>query len=367
MNREEINKIKSEIFAKAPAEIIEIADEVLHRVTQYASLLYARVGRKIDFSWRDDPRSTAATYHETSKDDRVVFSYQFALDLYRDACLLSRLARVHFCDSKYTSIFGHLTADRAGVLPAGYSEEQCSKLMFEATLEWVFFHEMAHLSQGHIEIRNSSRPNSHAGIIEELSASTSTPLQGDEALISHVTEIAADHEGLVTWLQYRSVLNANTIPYADVYMAVCGLTCLFNRFFGSSGKVVNAVPEGSHPSSAMRWELLLPTFLGFFLNERVRDRFPTWAYGRAELQKQLTEANALANLQWILCYGPQNIDPLAFITTAKLDNPEVRKYLRKIVSTINKIRPEVEKRYLFPVPPSLPVFTEEWIIRISED
>ncbi|WP_156444421.1 hypothetical protein [Burkholderia sp. MSMB1826] len=342
MNTADIDKIKNEIFSMDQVEIINIADKILRRVTSFASALYNRIGRTIGFSWRDDAESTASTYHETSESDRVIFSYQFAIDIYRDARLLSRLARVHFCDPKYKQIFGTLSSDRLGVLPAGCSEEKCSQLMFEATLEWVFFHEMAHLSQGHIGIRDSFHPKKSVRVIEELRVGLITPLRGQAALISHVTEIAADHEGLVIWLQYRSVLNQNSIPYADVYMAICGMTCLFNRFYGSSSKDFNSKPEGSHPNSAMRWELLLTTFFGYFLDETVRDRFRDWQYSADELLKHLTEANALANLHWIMCHGKRGMDPLAFISVAKLDNPATRKYLRHIVPTLqNDPEPEL--------------------------
>jgi hypothetical protein len=222
LDKEGVEKIKKEIASLDTIDVIGIADEIVKRVENFASALYKRVGKTIRFSWTDKLGVAAFTYSETAKDDCVVFSYQFALDLYREAWLLSRLARVHFCESKYEPLFGTPTADRLGVLPAGCSEEQCSRLMFEATLEWVFFHEMAHLTQGHIEIRNSSRPERIVSVIEELRADCSTPLHGHEALISHATEIAADHEGLVIWLQYRYVLNQNSLPYADATWQCAG-------------------------------------------------------------------------------------------------------------------------------------------------
>ncbi|WP_131723313.1 MULTISPECIES: hypothetical protein [Burkholderia] len=366
MDKEGIKNVKEEIASLNTVDIIGIADEIVRRVENYASVLYNRVGKTICFNWTDKPEVTAYTYSKTSKNDCVVFSYQFALDLYREACLLSRLARIHFCESKYEPIFGPPMAGRLGVLPAGRSEEQCSRLMFEATLEWVFLHEMAHLTQGHIKIRNLACPESPVGVIEEMSADRSTPLQGYEALISHATEIAADHEGLVIWFQYRYVLNQNSLPYADVYMAVCGLTSLFNRFFGTSGDDFKSEPGGSHPNPAMRWELLLPAFLGYLLDERVRHRLPDWHYTDDEIRMQLTEANALANLQWIICYGHRGIDPLAFISMAKLERPEVRRYLRKIVPIFDQITPEIIKHYIFPTRPAVPVFTEEWRRRIAE-
>ncbi|HEM7880097.1 TPA: hypothetical protein U2L31_006547 [Burkholderia contaminans] len=366
MKKEDIDKIKNEISSVSQIEIVEIASETLRRVTDFASTLYKRVDKTIDFVWTEDSKSTASARHISDTSDRVVFSYLFAIGLYRDARLLSRLARTHFCDPKYKQIFGELSSDRLGVLPAGCSEEKCSQLMFEATLEWVFFHEMAHLSQGHIGIRESFDPEATTGVIEEMRASDATPLRGRAALISHVTEIVADHEGLVIWLQYRSLLNQGIIPYADVYMGICGMTCLFNKFYGSTSEGFNSEPEGSHPDSAMRWELLLTAFYGYFLDDRVRHRFPDWRYDKDELLMRLTEANALANLHWIMCHGRRANDPLSFISVAKLENPTARKYLQHIVPTLQEITPKIEAQYIFPTKPAVPIFTDEWMSRINE-
>ncbi|MGG1947001.1 hypothetical protein AB1286_19655 [Trinickia sp. NRRL B-1857] len=367
MDKEKLEKIKKETQFIHKKYVAHVADRVIQRVVDFINqTMYKAIGKTMSFSWADKPYFRAYAHRETPEHHHVVISYGFAIELYRDAFVLSKFAHLHFCEPKYEGIFGKSSADREGVLPPGVNEHQCKMLMFETTLEWVFFHELAHLAQGHLEIREQRAPTGHTDMVEEMLADGSEPLQGVAALISHVTEIAADVEGFTTYIQYRYLATSGKIPYAVVYMMVCGLTCLFNRFFGPSGDDFDPVPRGSHPNPALRWELLLPTIYGYFLDDRVKGRIPAWEYSREELIVQLTEASMLANMYWHIRYLEERGGLPNFMRAASMDSPAVRSYLREVVATLDEITPDIERRYIFPIRPSLPVFTPEWRERLSE-
>ncbi|MEM5435958.1 hypothetical protein [Paraburkholderia diazotrophica] len=367
MDKEKLKKINEETQLIHKEYVVQIADRVIGRVVDFINqTMYKEIGKTMSFSWADRPYFRAYAHCETPERHHVVISYGLAIELYRDAFVLSKLAHVHFCEPKYAGIFGKLSADREGVLPPGANEHQCKMLMFETTLEWVFFHELAHLAQGHLEIREQRAPTGSVGRVEEMLADGSEPLQGVAALISHVTEIAADVEGFTTYIQYRYLATRGKIPYAVVYMMVCGLTCLFNRFFGQSGDHFDPVPRGSHPNPAARWELLFQTIYGYFLDARVRGRIPDWEYSQEELIAQLTEASTLANMYWRIRYLEERGDLPSFMRVAKVDSPEVRSYLREIVATLDEVTPDIKRLYIFPIRPSLPVFTSAWRERLRE-
>jgi hypothetical protein len=362
MDREKLEKVKAETKFMNTQYIHEIADRVCRRAVDFINESgYKHINKTLRFNWTSEKYFTAYAYPETSDEHVIVFSDGFALELYRDAFVLSRMAKVHFCEEKYAGIFGKLEHEREGVLPPGLSDEQCKRIMFETTLEWVFFHELVHLAQGHIEIRQQNCETAVNRIIEEVMSHDNKPMEGQDALVHHATEIAADFEGLVMCLQYRYFINQGAIPYGDVYMLVCGLTCLFNRFFGPSTGEFDAIAYGSHPNPAVRWECLQPAMWNYLSHEEVKRRLPEWQIDQESLIHRLTEANVLANMYWRIRYlEAQSNEVPAFMRTAQFDRPEVKSYFQQIVTTLDKITPQIEKLYIFPIPPSLPVFSAEW-------
>lgn len=350
--------------------VINLAERIVSEVaTSIQKKIYKAIGKTLRVRWTDREYFTAYAYEENSDTHHIVLSEGMALELYRDALSLSEMAATHFTETKYWKLFGPPDSERIGVLPAGKSVEECKEIMFEISLKWIFFHELAHLGQAHLEIRREFGDSTDLKIVDEAYADDQRDIVGKEAIIYHATELAADHEGLSTALQFLAIKYDNAIPKADVYMLVCGLTCLFNKFYGSRSDGVIPIPDGSHPHPAVRWELLLPAFYGYFFHPEVKRRYPEWNIEEKDVVHMLTEANGLASMYWAIQYAPSKVNGglPRFMKAADVDNkPEVKQYLRTIFSAMDEIFPKITELYRFPFRPSIPIITPEWRKRVLE-
>ncbi|BBQ54611.1 hypothetical protein ACV1DR_14705 [Aeromonas jandaei] len=115
-------------------------------------------------------------------------------------------------------------------------------LMFELMLSWVFFHELSHLIQCHYKLREP--PSKNIEYYEMLSDTPELDLSGQSR------EILADIEGLSLTLQYME--REGFLGPNPIYLLLCSMTCMFNRFCGN--KYIDTFHEvkGVHPHPVIR-------------------------------------------------------------------------------------------------------------------
>lgn len=115
-------------------------------------------------------------------------------------------------------------------------------LMFELMISWVFFHELSHLIQCHYKLKGDTSENIE--YYEVVGGFTEPDFSGQSR------EILADIEGLNLTVQYME--REGFYGPNSMYLLLCSMTCMFNRF--CSNGYLNKFHEvkGVHPHPVIR-------------------------------------------------------------------------------------------------------------------
>ena len=115
-------------------------------------------------------------------------------------------------------------------------------LMFELMLSWVFFHELSHLIQCHYKLKGDVSENIE--YYEVVGVSTAPDFNGQSR------EILADIEGVnltVRYMEQEGFYGPNSM-----YLLLCSMTCMFNRFCGNGYLDKFHEVKGVHPHPVIR-------------------------------------------------------------------------------------------------------------------
>ena len=123
-------------------------------------------------------------------------NYEFVRLVWRDAEELCGFLRSIPKGSTADALYDFY--DDPAKLPNCFNGEEHVKNMFVAAITWVYFHEIGHLMQEHGVIRREFGPADGSALqtteVHDFEASSHQLINGREALVSHVTELAADFE-----------------------------------------------------------------------------------------------------------------------------------------------------------------------------
>ncbi|EIO5099398.1 hypothetical protein LQN35_004784 [Vibrio parahaemolyticus] len=115
-------------------------------------------------------------------------------------------------------------------------------LMFELMLSWVFFHELSDLIQCHYKLKGDTSENIE--YYEVVGGFTQPDFSGQSR------EILADVEGLdltVRYMEREGFYGPNSM-----YLLLCSMTCMFNRFCGNGYLDKFHEVKGVHPHPVIR-------------------------------------------------------------------------------------------------------------------
>lgn len=115
-------------------------------------------------------------------------------------------------------------------------------LMFELMLSWVFFHELSHLIQCHYKLKGDISENIE--YYEVVGDFTEPDFSGQSR------EILADIEGVnltVRYMEQEDFYGPNSM-----YLLLCSMTCMFNRFCGNGYLDKFHEVKGVHPHPVIR-------------------------------------------------------------------------------------------------------------------
>jgi len=115
-------------------------------------------------------------------------------------------------------------------------------LMFELMLSWVFFHELSHLIQCHYKLKEGTTENIE--YYEVVGGFIEPDYRGQSR------EILADIEGLNLTVQYME--REGFYGPNSVYLLLCSMTCMFNRFCGNGYLNKFHEVKGVHPHPVIR-------------------------------------------------------------------------------------------------------------------
>ena len=131
--------------------------------------------------------------------------------------------------------------------------------MFELMIAWTFFHELSHLIQRHYKLKD--------GIIHKVSFYEIEKSSGKADIDSQAREILADIEGLDLTLKYMERSNMKSTK--SLYLLLCAIGCMFNRFYAKSYEINLGSSVTTHPHPVLREE-----YIHRFIHQRAQTITP---------------------------------------------------------------------------------------------
>ena len=228
-----------------------------------------------------------------------------------------------------------------------------------ASITWVLFHELGHSAQEHGITRDKHCPtdddasdsndtaNSSRAQTQEVNTKNKK-LTYQESLIHHVTELAADYEAtcnvMFEIIRHSTDSEAKDtkpnwqIVFDNCYFMIIGIACTFYRFNNGVLPQSELIPTGSHPNAFFRMEMTVRQIC-----RQLRCLAELHKYDIADrnilvLAKQAAD---LAAFYWYFVQSDRNIDVTDLIVRGLTERPEFKEYTKEIISTRDKLTPEI--------------------------
>jgi len=352
------------------AEIYEFAGDILSRITNDThNVIYAPLGGELSISW-DTEEIYGAYASSLSQSDKppqhtITMHYEFVRQVWRDI--------ENFCEFLRSRPEGDFTPyefyDNRTKLPECFNEDEHVRNMFIAAITWVYFHELGHLLQEHGIIRHEFGPwgdeATQTTDVHDFEVSHHKPIDGREALVSHVTELAADFAA--TTFYVTELLRHTEDPrFADaqerpevlcgmLYLMACGISLVFFRFNGSKPIVPIAAVEGSHPKPLTRLELLLSQICEYLgaIKMETGHRF-----NQELLEVLCAKAVFSTTMYWSSINTENHNFDILFMLGGGLSSPANMQYFQPIVEIWDEILPRIKEVRRFQSPDILMRFTD---------
>ncbi|GBR56770.1 hypothetical protein [Gluconobacter sphaericus] len=343
------------------AEIYELAGDILGRINNETNdIIYAPLGGKLSIYWSEKEiyGAYASSLSQSDKPPQhsITIYYEFVRQVWRDI--------ENFCEFLRSRPEADFTPyefyNNRTKLPECFNEDEHVRNMFIAAITWVYFHELGHLLQEHGIIRHEFGPRGNEAMqtthVHDFEVSHHKPINDREALVSHVTELAADFAATIFYatdllrhIEDPSFADAEERPEVlcgTLYLMVCGLSLVFFRFNGSKPIVPIAAVEGSHPKPLTRLELLLSQiceYLGIVETETGH------SFNQELLEVLCTKAVFSTTMYWSWTNG-DDFD-VSFTLRGGQSSPVNMQYLQKIVAIWDEILPRIKevRRFLSPL------------------
>lgn len=360
-------------------EIYELASRVIGDITRDLNeSTYAKLGGELTITWSAEKKigASASSLSEAGKPPkhRITIHYELVRQVWRDAedfCEFLRSIPEGADVEKLYDFYGDRTK-----FPECFNDEELVKNMFVAAITWVYFHEIGHVMQEHGVIRaefgECHRDASQKTDVHDFEASHDKRLFGREALVSHVTELAADFEAMnfyvlellrhVTASDFVNDKKRAEVLSGLIYLMVCGLTLLFFRFNGSQPILPTADIEGSHPNPLVRLEINVPQI---FESLDMIGGGVDHGLDRKQLVLLCAKAALSATLYWTMTKTEKRKFDDRFLLKGLLTNPVVLQYLQPIVTCWDEMLPRVKELRRFGSPLGLMTFTDSFKTRIA--
>jgi len=362
-------------------EIYQLASQVLSDITRDLNGgIYARLDGELSIKWGTEKiyGAFASSPGKTDKPPKhcITMYYEFVRQVWRDAEDLCKFLRSIPEDTDVDKLYDFY-GDRVK-LPRCFNSEEHVKNMFIGAITWVYFHEIGHLMQEHGVIRNEFGPNDGSAIqttdVHDFEASRNKPIVGREALVSQVTELAADFEATNFYVMelLRHVSHPDFVDdekrtevFAGlIYLMVCGISLVFFRFNGNQPILPVAAVEGSHPKPLTRLEFIVPQI--FENLDGVAKMVANIDVDRNQLVLLCAKAAFSATLYWSMTKTEKRTLDNRFLLKGLLSNPVVLQYLQPIVANWDEMLPRVKEMRRFGTTRGLMSFTESFRQRVTD-
>lgn len=359
-------------------EIYSFTSDILYSITRDLSEdIYTKLEGNLTFSWNTEPRISA--WAESKGDinhppqHEIVICYELARQLYRDAENYHEFQESELLEDLMKLAFKDFNPKPE--LPRHLNTSNSIKNMYIAAITWVFFHELGHLMQEHGYIRsiyNSENPKIR---IEDCESNGQNILTGQAAIVSHVTEFAADVEATQWCVEelirhflptLENVTEESKKDFKNnLFLLVCGISCTFYRFYGERPVEPEEYPDGSHPTPIRRLEMCIPNIFekldfnghGEKLHGLNRKSLVYLCIGAAES----------SGFFWLWRYSEGPKIPDHFFSKGVIQDPYRTLYWSKIIEMWDEIEPNISKIRRFGSKLGILYFTDWLRSEVFED
>ncbi len=345
--------------------------------TDLSDGIYAKSSGTLTVLWVDKPTKLNAEAHSPGDLSRppqhtVKLWYELARQLYRACEAYHEFAARELLNEPFETIFKDF--DPKPRLPGHIDRADSVRNMFIGGLTWVFFHELGHLMQEHGYIRSKFGGGKFVSSIVDCEANGSSDLDPRAAVISHVTEFAADVEAISFCVAELVRHFLPTEEHAadehfllefrsNLYLMMCGISCALYLFAGSRPRDAEPVPEGTHPTPMRRLEICLPN---------VFERLDYGGQGqklhglnRKQLVHLCSGAAYSVGAYWLSPYSKQPGVPNHVMPMGMLQDPYRDSYWSEIVKAWDEILPAVKEARRFGSDFGLLHFTKELRVQLG--
>lgn len=358
------------------SEIYELSMNVIGAIANDLSDgIYSELEGSLSISWTDEPRVCAWAESKSAPEKppshRIVISYELARQFYRDAEDYHDFCEGNHLESQLELFFKDF--DPKPSLPDSLVKDDSVRNMFIGALTWVFFHELGHLTQEHGFIRSKFSGAKQISLLEDCESNGYQSIDARAAIISHVTEFAADIEATQSCMGelMRHFLHQNgewtkehIQSFQDsLYLVVCGISCALYRFYGERRVTPEAVPSTSHPTPVRRLEVCLPNIF---------EKLDLGGHGeqlhglnRKQLVHLCTGAAYNCGFFWLFLYAQENGIPDNFMPKGLIQDRHKESYWVAIVAAWDEIELEIKRVRRFGNELGLLSFTERFRSEIA--
>lgn len=351
-------------------EIYKIAADVLSTIAHdYNSGIYAKLDGNLSVSWVDKKMVTAWAESKGDPDSppnhEIVVSYELARQVYRDIESYYEFATSALLEEPMITILKHFNPTPH--LP-DFDKKAIITNMYLGAITWIFFHELGHLTQEHGYIRSIFCNGEYKIRVEDCESDGDKKLEGKAATISHVTELAADvyatYSCIIELIRHFLPKQLDDVDeeskkkfQGNLYLMVCGISCIFYRFNGERSLEPYEEPIGSHPTPIRRLELCIPNIFerldangtGHKLHGMDRSVLVNLCIGAAES----------VGFFWLWPYIHPDASPKHFFMRGVWEDPYKTSYWKEIIELWDEIKPEIDKIMRFGNERDLLFFTDE--------
>lgn len=323
---------------------------VLAIVRDLSGEVYKDLGGSLSVGWSTSSEVAAWAESSNSVEDppnhRVVISYELVRQLYRDAEKYHDFAVGELNEERFQVGFAHF--EIKPILPTHMARDDCVQNMFMAALTWVLFHELGHSVQEHGHIRRHFGAAQGVTRIKDCQSNWNEPLQGPAAVISQVTELAADVEA--TYLCVSELTRHFLKPVEandkrsklefrnNLQLAVCGIASALYLFHGLRPTDPESTPVGSHPTPIRRLEVVLPNIYEKLDFGEAGERFH--GLNRRHLVELCIGSAYSVGFFWLSRTKAPRIPP-QFMPMGLLQDPYRKMYWKAIIEAWDEIEPEI--------------------------
>lgn len=351
-------------------EIYALATNVVSAIVgDLSGGIYKNLGGRISAGW-STPTEVAAWAEssnpvEEPPNHHIMISYELARQLYRDAEQYHEFAVSALNEERFQVAFAGF--EIKPILPIHIARNDRVRNMFIAALTWVLFHELGHSVQEHGLIRIRFGAAQGETRIEDCQSNRNEPLQGRAAVISQVTELAADVEA--TYLCVTELIRHFLEPVEvndersklefrnNLQLAVCGIASALYLFHGLRPTAPESTPVGSHPTPIRRLEVVLPNIFEMLDIGEAGENFH--GLNRRHLSELCIGSAYSVGFFWLWRAGAPGIPP-HFMPKGLLQDPYRKTYWKAIIEAWDEIKPEVIRVRRFDNPLGMLSFTDEF-------